>query len=233
MWRAAVASSTRTGTWKTSLKGRELLFLLRSLSASQGEVLHPRRQGRIASGPQALELLLPCLEIPDFVVAALADEHDLARNAREVAQLGRNEQAAGGIDVHVLSEAHEEPLPEARLALEAGERHDLRADRLPGRMGIKQEAAIRMRGEYQLHRAALGKRISRSGRDRHAPLRVEIDLRRPLKHLSSHVFPLPHTVVNQLQRVKSDARQFFLVLQGVSALFSRQLWEVKVICYQM
>jgi hypothetical protein len=84
-----------------------------------------------------------------------------------------------------------------------------------------------MRGENEIHRAALRQRIPRARRHRHPALRVEIDLRRPLKHLSPHDFPLPHTVVIQLQRVKSEAWQIFLVLQGLSAGFSRHLSKIK------
>src|SRR6185369_4674983 len=98
--------------------GRELPLLLHSLSASQGEVLHPRRQRRRAPGPQVLELLLPRLEIPDFVVAALADEHHLPRDAREIAQLGRDEQPARAVELGVLCESHEEALPVAERAIE-------------------------------------------------------------------------------------------------------------------
>src|SRR6478672_7667872 len=105
--------------------GRESSLWLHSLRASQGEVLHPRRHAASASGPQVLELLLPRLEIPDFVVAALADEHHLARDAREVAQLRRDEQAASAVELHVLREAHEKPLPVAEGAVEGGKGHDL------------------------------------------------------------------------------------------------------------
>src|SRR2546423_2784718 len=135
MLRAAIVSSRRTGTWSTSLKGRESLLLLRSLSASQGEVLHPRRQVRAASGPRVLELLLPLLEIPDFVVAALADQHHLAGDVREVAQLRRDEEAPGRIELDVLRESDQQSLPQARLAIQAWKRHDLRADRLPRGLG--------------------------------------------------------------------------------------------------
>jgi len=57
-------------------------------AASQGEVLHPRRQVRAASGPEGLELRVPRLEVPDFEMAALPHEHHLAGDVREVTQLG-------------------------------------------------------------------------------------------------------------------------------------------------
>src|SRR5258706_5274760 len=100
--------------------GRELILLLHSPWSSQGEVLHSRRQGRRASGPQVLELLPPRLEIPDFVVAALADEHHLPRDAREVAQLGRDEQSPGAVEFGVLRKADEESLPLPERAIEGG-----------------------------------------------------------------------------------------------------------------
>src|SRR5690606_9800793 len=99
-----------------------------SPAASQGEALHSRGQGRAAPGSQRLELRVEGLEVPDLEVGALADEHDRPRDAREVAQLGRDEQPAGGVELVLLREAHEEALPEARLAVEARERHHLRAN---------------------------------------------------------------------------------------------------------
>src|SRR5690349_21240701 len=117
--RAATLSSSRTGTWATSFTG------------SQREVLHPRRRRRVASGLQALELLLPALEVPDLVVAALADEHHRARDVREVAKLGGDEQTSGAVEVDFLGEADEEAFPKAQLAIEAGKRHHLRANRFP------------------------------------------------------------------------------------------------------
>src|SRR3954471_17643100 len=106
-------SSSRTGTWEASLTGvvgltTGLRFSagaeseISSSSASQREVLHSRRQARTAPGPQALELRVPGLEIPDFEVAALAHEHHGARDLREVAKLGRDEEAAGGIELDVF-----------------------------------------------------------------------------------------------------------------------------------
>src|SRR6476469_1669204 len=92
--------------------GRESTLALRSLAgaaadpgsfaASQREVLHPRRQRWIASGPQGRELLVPALEVPDFEMAALAHEHDRARDVREVAQLGREQQAPGSVRLDFL-----------------------------------------------------------------------------------------------------------------------------------
>src|SRR3954469_4233297 len=103
-------SSSRTGTWEASLTGvvgltTGLRFSggaeseLSSSSASQREVLHSRRQARTAPGPQALELRVPRLEVPDFEVAALAHEHHGPGDPREVAQLGRDQQAAGGVEL--------------------------------------------------------------------------------------------------------------------------------------
>src|SRR5476649_193377 len=43
-----------------------------------------------------------------------------------------------------------------------------------------------------------------------------------------HVFPLPHTVVKRLERVKGNKRHFFLVRQGVSAGFSRQIFSAEL-----
>ena len=71
--------------------GDRELPLPRSLSRSQGEVLHAGRQTRAAAGLQGLELAHPRLVIPDLVVAALADEHHRALDVRELAQL-RGEQ---------------------------------------------------------------------------------------------------------------------------------------------
>src|SRR5437867_11818341 len=109
MLRAAIVSSSRAGTWETSLTGEgsrrggcallgERLRPLGASAASQREVLHPRGQIRIAPGPQVLELLVPQLEIPDLVMAALPDEHHVAGDAREVAHLGRNQQAPRAVD---------------------------------------------------------------------------------------------------------------------------------------
>ena len=57
-------------------------------SGSQREVLHSRREGRGAAGAQALQLLVPALEVPDLEVAALPDQHDPLVDARVAAQLG-------------------------------------------------------------------------------------------------------------------------------------------------
>src|SRR6187402_4006109 len=105
---------------------------------SQGEVLHPWWHVRRASSPQALEAGVPRLEVPDFEMAALAHEHHLAGDVGVVAQDGRDQQAPGAIGLDFLGETHEEALPEIGLAIEAGERHDLRADRLPRRQRIEQ-----------------------------------------------------------------------------------------------
>src|SRR5689334_8518615 len=113
MWGADIASSSRTGTWEASFTAG----LVGSPRASQGEVLHPWRQVRAAARPQRLELLVPCLEVPDFEVAALADEHHLARDVGEVAQLRRDEEAPGGVGLALLGETHEEALPQVRLAV--------------------------------------------------------------------------------------------------------------------
>ena len=59
-----------------------------SPGASQREVLHPRGQHGVAAGGETIELLLPALEVPDFVVAALPDEHHALVDAGERAQLG-------------------------------------------------------------------------------------------------------------------------------------------------
>src|SRR5258708_13057096 len=124
MLRAAIVSSSRAGTWETSLtvegdrrRGcallRERLRTPGSSAASQREVLHPRGQSRVSPGPQVLELLLPLLEIPDLVVASLPDEHHLAVDVREVAHLGRNDQATPAVDLHLLRKAHHQALPPA------------------------------------------------------------------------------------------------------------------------
>src|SRR3982750_3373658 len=134
MWRADIASSRRTGTWEASFTAG----LVGSPQASQGEVLHPWRQVRAAARPQRLELLVPRLEVPDFEMAALPHEHHLPRDVGEVAQLGGDEEAPGGIGLAFLGETHEEALPQVGLAVEAWKRHDLRADRLPRRHGVEQ-----------------------------------------------------------------------------------------------
>src|SRR4051812_46895807 len=146
-----MVSSRRTGTWETSLTGGWTTGLRFSVgaeseplssSASQREVLHSRRQGRTAAGLEALEVHVPGLEVPDFEVAALPHEHHGARDLREVAKLGRDEEAAGAVELHVLGETHEEALPDAELPVEARETHDARADGFPRGLGIEQEAAV-------------------------------------------------------------------------------------------
>src|SRR5688572_8765057 len=127
MWRADMVSSRRTGTWEASFTGG----LVGSPRTSQGEVLHPWRQVRAAARPQSLELLRPLLEVPDFEMAALPDEHHLPRDARVVAQFGRDEQAAGRIGFDLLGETDEQALPAVGLHVERRKRHDLGADRLP------------------------------------------------------------------------------------------------------
>src|SRR5688572_18656305 len=99
MRRAATVSSSRTGTWATSFTWE--VGVNRALRCSQRKVLRARRQRVGAAGPKALELRVPAREVPDFEVAALPDEHDLARDAREVAHLGRNEEAARRIELEV------------------------------------------------------------------------------------------------------------------------------------
>src|SRR5690349_10544323 len=128
--RADMLSSRRTGTWETSLTllvgttglsfsgGAETVPS--SSSASQREVLHSRGQCRTVPGPQALEVLVPGLEVPDLEVAALPDEHHLAGDAGEAAQLGRDQQAPGGVGRDVFGESHQQPLPHGELAVEGG-----------------------------------------------------------------------------------------------------------------
>src|SRR5688500_10402141 len=140
--RAETLSSSRTGTWMTSLTGEVLFDFFPPLS--QGEVLHPWRHVRRASSPQALEARVPGLEIPDFEMAALAHEHHLAGDVGVVAQHGRDQQTAGAVGLDFLGETHEEPLPEIRLAIEAGKRHDLRPDGFPGGQPLDEPAAHRM-----------------------------------------------------------------------------------------
>src|SRR6516164_9128427 len=82
-----------------------------SWAASQGEVLHPRRQVSTASGPKRLELRIPLLEVPDLVVGALSHEHHFALDLREVAHLRRDEEASRAVELHLLGEADEQPLP--------------------------------------------------------------------------------------------------------------------------
>src|SRR5258706_4736415 len=243
MLRAVIVSSSRAGTWETSLTvggSRRRVFALLgerlrtlgSSAASQREVLHPGGQVRIPPGPQVLELLPPLLEIPDLVMAPLPDEHHLAVDVREVAHLGRKEHATRAVDLDVLREGHEQALPDAELAIEAGKRHHPGADRLPGGRGKKQEAAVRMGGEHQLYRAPLGQRIASSRRHRHAPFGIQADLGCPLKHIPPHVFPLPHTVVIQLQRVKRGKWQFILVRQRLSEGFSSVFSLIKFFIFK-
>src|SRR3954468_24988850 len=113
---------THVGWESTTLAMRSLFGAASdpgSFAASQREVLHPRRQRRVASGPQGLELLVPAVEVPDFEMGALADEHDGARDVREVAQLGRDEQAARGIGLDLLGETDQQALPQRGLPVEA------------------------------------------------------------------------------------------------------------------
>src|SRR5260221_655937 len=208
-------SSSKTGTWATSFTG------------SQREVLHSRRRHRIASGLQNLELQLPALEVPDLVMAALADQHDRARDVREVAKLGRDEEASRAVELDLLGESDEEAFPQAELAVEAGEGHHLCANRFPCRAGIEQQAPFGVRGEYQLHRAPLRQWIANAGRHRHATLCVQIDLRCSLKHPIPHFFPLPHTLVSRLGDVKRGNGHFFLLRQRVSEGFSTRYSNVK------
>src|SRR5688572_134059 len=109
MRRAATASSSRTGTWATSFTWEE--GTNRALRCSQRKVLRTRRQRVRAAGLQALELLVPAREVPDFEVAALADEHHLAGDARESPHFGGNQESACRIEVEVECEADEEPAP--------------------------------------------------------------------------------------------------------------------------
>jgi hypothetical protein len=94
------------------------------------------------------------------------------------------------------------------LLLEAGGGEDLGAYRFPRRFGIKQQAAVRMGGQYQAAFAGLGQGIAMTGRNRHPPFRIETERCRTLKHPIPHFFPLLPTLRKFFWGVKKKLPDF-------------------------
>ncbi len=192
-----------------------------SSAASQREVLHPRRQVRIASGPQGSRAAGSTTRDPRFRSGFPA------RRTSPGARSSRKSRSSGGISRRpALSGSTSCAKPTSsrfqRLAWRSrrGKRHDLRADRLPRGAGYssRQLSGCAVSTSFTVPPWVRGSRVARG--HRHAALRVQVDLVCPLEHPFPHVFPLPHTVVSRLQGVKGEDGQFFLVLQRVSGGFA-------------
>jgi hypothetical protein len=116
-------------------------------------------------------------------MAALADQRHGLLEVGELAECGRDEDAARAVELGLLGVADDEALPPARLLVEAGEGGELGADRREGGLGVKQQAAIGVRRQNNAP-GARSERFPMPRGDREPALRVEADFGRALKHLS-------------------------------------------------
>src|SRR6266571_2505095 len=121
---------------------------------SQREVFGAGRRVGAYLRERPRQLLVPRGDIPDLEMASLPDQNHVFLEAGELAQRARHEDAALRVELEFLGEPDEQPLPPARLFVEAGKRLRFRADRLPGDSGIKKQTAIGVSGEN--HRAPSG-----------------------------------------------------------------------------
>src|SRR5690606_34285349 len=118
---------------------------------------------------------------PQLEMTALADQPDLLLEFGKAAQRRGDQHPPGGVESLFLGEADEQALELRRLHVEAGRGEHLVADRNPGRDGIDQQTAVRMRGQHDLS-ILDGERIPMAGRNRKTPLRIEIERCGSLEH---------------------------------------------------
>jgi hypothetical protein len=102
-----------------------------------------------------------------------------------LAQGGRNQQAPGAIEFHLLGKTHQQAPHHGGFRLQAGGGENLGADRLPRGLRIEQQTAMGMRGQHQAPFAQGHQGVAMPARHRHAAFGIQIQRRRTLKH------PLP------------------------------------------
>src|SRR5690348_15121110 len=119
----------------------------------KGETELSERQGKVAEvfASQLVEVGLPALAAPDLEAVAGADDHGLAIEPGVLAQLGRDDDAALGVQLDLEGGGEELALDGVALAgvRDVVQRLGLA---LPGVHGVDREARVHATGE---HRAAL------------------------------------------------------------------------------
>jgi hypothetical protein len=112
-------------------------------------------------------------------VRAHAHHHDFAFEADGGAQLGRDQDAAGGVHFDIGGVAKENTLPRAGLQRPLG---DLLTVLFPHGAGEEHDAAVGMAGQREAAFALDRERVTVLGGDRHPAFSIEIDCGRALKH---------------------------------------------------
>jgi len=126
--------------------------------------------------------MAPALATPDLEAIELSHDHDLALQARELAELGGHQRAAGAVDGTVARAPHGDPHEVARLGRELGLLAQPALKALPLVEWERPDALVPF-GEDEREDLPLGQLVAELGRDREPALRINRVRVLPPEHL--------------------------------------------------
>src|SRR5580704_2928759 len=138
--------------------------------------------------------LVPPRFVPQFEIKPLPDEHRIAGQHAELAQVRRQEHPAMGIELQIRRVPHHQPLQPPRIGIHRGQTHQLALDLLPVRQRVDEQALILVDRDDQFPTATVLQPLAVPGWHDQAPLGIECEFVGAPEHCwmgrATHFLPL-------------------------------------------